>query len=119
MKKEQEEKKKKESMSIHSQLTSSLMETSEDDSTKKKEAEAAAKKKKQGFSETELEEIINIDLTETKTITLFFIPGTVVNNDTEEEAECIKNNKGYAALKVSKIGSDMFMPRGSQTLNPA
>lgn len=79
-----EDPKKKESMSIHSQLDSSMMETSEDDEARRKEAEKAAKKARKGFSPEELEEIIDVELSETNTLTFLHIPGTVVNADTEE-----------------------------------
>ena len=98
-KKEPEEKKKKESMSIHSQLDSSLMETSEDEEAKRKEAEKAAKKAKKGFSQAELEEIIDVELSETDTITLLHIPGVVVNHDTEEHTKAVEDNKIYDTLK--------------------
>jgi len=71
-------------MSIHSQLTSSLVETSEDEEAKRKEAEAK-KKAKKGFTQAELDEIINVDLKETATITFFCIPSTINNQDTEED----------------------------------
>ena len=79
--KKKNDKQKKESMSIHSQLTSSLMETSEaekseDERRRKKEEE---KKKKKGFTEEELEQLIDVELTETKTITLMFERSVVVN----------------------------------------
>ena len=79
-----EDPKKKESMSIHSQLDSSMMETSEDDEARRKEAEKAAKKARKGFSPEELGEIIDVELSETNTLTFLHIPGTVVNADTEE-----------------------------------
>lgn len=79
-----EDGKKKESMSIHSQLDSSLMETSEDDEARRKEAEKAAKKANKGFTKEELEEIIDVELSETDTITFLHIPGVVVNHETEE-----------------------------------
>lgn len=91
--------KNKASMSQHSQLTSSLMETSEDEDAKKKEAEKNAKKGKKGFTEAELNQIIDVELSETSTITLMYIPGTVVNHDTEEHAQATQDNKNYDLLK--------------------
>lgn len=45
-------------------------------------------------------------------------PGVVVNHDTDENTDAIRRNKEYDALKTSKIGSDSFTARGTQTLNP-
>ena len=115
-KKKEGDKVKKESMSIHSQLTSSLMETSEDEEVKRKEAQKAAKAKK-GFTEEELNQIIDVELKETNTITLMVIPGTAVNHDTEEHVQATADNKTYEQLKQNKIGSDSYTVRGTQTLN--
>ena len=60
------------------------METSEDDEAKKKEAERAAKKGQKGLSPEELEEIIDVELCESNTLTFLHIPGVVVNHETEE-----------------------------------
>ena len=60
------------------------METSEDDEARRKEAERAAKKARKGFSPEELEEIIDVELSETSTLTFLHIPGVVVNHETDE-----------------------------------
>jgi hypothetical protein len=99
-------------MSIHSQLTSSLVETSEDEEAKRKEAEAK-KKAKKGFTQAELDEIIDVDLKETPTMTLFFIPSTINNQDTEEDLQTEKDNTVYNELLKNKVGSDSYMNRGS------
>lgn len=70
-----EETKKKEESSIHSQLTSSLVETSEDERERKKKEE---KEKKKGLKPKDLEKIINVSLSETKTVTFINIPSTMV-----------------------------------------
>ena len=93
------------------------METSEDEEARRKEAERAAKKAKKGFSEAELNQIIDVELKETSTITFMFIPGTVVNTETAEVDVVDADNKTYEALKQSKIGSDSYTMRGTQTLN--
>jgi hypothetical protein len=103
-------------MSIHSQLTSSLMDSTDDEAKKKADA-IAAKKAKKGLSQAELDEIIDVNLKETKTLTLMVIRGTVVNQETEEHAQATADNKAYEQLKQNKIGSDSYMQRGSQTLN--
>lgn len=87
-------------MSIHSQLTSSLMETSEaekseDERKRKKEEE---RRKRKGFSEAELNQYIDVELTETKTMTLMVIRSVVVNQDTQEHADAQEANKVYDQL---------------------
>ena len=50
---------------------------------------------------------------ETNTITLMFIPGVVVNSETDEQVQTNINNKAYDDLKKSKIGSDLYTMRGT------
>ena len=76
-----------------------------------------AKKKKKGLTEKELEALIDIELSETRTQTLLHIPGTFVKQDSEDHQLTTEKNKAYDELKKSKIGSDAFNTRGSQTLN--
>ena len=61
-----------------SKLDSSFTETSEDTIERKKKEEAEAKKKKKGLTAEQLEELVNIELSETRTQTLLHIPGTFV-----------------------------------------
>ena len=91
------------------------METSEDEDKKKKEAAEKAKKVKKGLTPEELDEIIDIGLKETETITLMVIPSVMVNDDLAEETK--EHNERYDTLRKNKIGSDSYMIRGSQTLN--
>lgn len=51
---------------------------SEDDEAKRKEQERLDKKNKKGLSEKELEATIDIELCETETFTLLFIPSSQV-----------------------------------------
>ena len=102
---------------MQSQLTSSILETSEDDEAKKKEAEKLAKKSKKGLSEKEIEAQIDIEIVESETMDLFFIPSSLVPNDTAEYGVLTNENKKYEELKANKIGSDSYTERGSQTLN--
>ena len=75
----------------------------------KKKAEADAKKaKSKQLTAEQLEAFVDVEIKETNTITLLMIPGTVVNNDTDEERQVIENNKIYAQLKQNKIGSDLY-----------
>ena len=84
----------------------------------KKKAEADAKKQKsKQLTAAQLEELVDVELKETDTITLLMIPGAVVNSDTDEERQAKENNSIYGQLKQNKIGSDLYNIRGSQTLN--
>lgn len=111
------EDKEKTSLSLQSQLTSSLLETSEDEEAKKKEAEKNNKKQKKGLTDKEIEAPIDIELSETETIDMLYIPGIVVAMDTPEHTQVTNDNKKYEELKTNKIGSDSYNERGSQTLN--
>jgi len=97
---------------MHSQLTSSLLETSEDEEAKK-EKEKQEKKVKKGLSEKEIDAIIDIELCETETFDLLFIPSSLVQNDAEEYTAIASENKKYEELKANKVGSDSYMQRGS------
>jgi hypothetical protein len=61
--------------------------------------------------------VIDIELAETETFTLLFIPSSQIQNDTEEFAQVAAESKKYDELKANKVGSDSYMQRGSQTLN--
>lgn len=63
---------------MQSQLTSSLLETSEDEEAKKKAEEKLAKKNKRGLTDKEIEALIDIELGETDTFDLLFIPSSSV-----------------------------------------
>ena len=117
--KKTDDEKKKEAGSVNSQVTSSFVDTSEDEEAKRLAAEKEAKAKKKGLTPQELEMIIDVELTESKTMTLLHIPSTYVKQDTPEMHDTIEKNKIYEELKKSKIGSDLYNQRGTQTLNAA
>lgn len=97
-------------------MTSSLMETSEDEEAKKKEAEK--KKSKKGLTSEELKMDVNIELTETNTSTILFLPSIhVVDDQLDEYNRVIEMNKKYEELERNKVGSDTYHDRGSQTIN--
>ena len=84
---------------------SSLLETSEDEEAKTKAKEKAEKKKKKGLTEAELNEMIDIDLCETETLTLIHIPSTIVPFDGDENGpynQVTAKNKEYEQLLYSK-----------------
>ena len=99
-KKKTEDTKEKKSIDGTSQLTSSLVDGTSDDEQAKKKAEAEAKRQKsKQLTEAQLQELVDVELKETNTITLLMIPGTVVNSDTDEERAAKENNKVYQTLK--------------------
>lgn len=59
-------------------MTSSLLETSEDEEAKRKAEEKLAKKNKKGLTEKEIEALIDIELGESDTFDLLFIPSSLV-----------------------------------------
>lgn len=98
-----------------------MLETSEDDEAKKKEAEKA--KTEKSLTEKQLMQEVAICLSESDTLTIFFIPSMQVPQqdhlgNSDEYVESEKRNKLYAALCAKKISSDAFIDRGSQTMNP-
>ena len=97
------------------------METSEDEERKKREEAEKKKGKYNGMTKEQyekwhkawLEETIDVELTETETVTMLVIPGIFVNQDSEEDTQTQKLNKEYKELQQNKIGSDSYMNRGS------
>ena len=99
-------------------ITSSLAETSEDEEAKKKAEEKAAKKAKKGLSPEEVEAEVDIELAETETCFFLHIPSKKLPNEPAEEYEAVRAaNKAYEGLLQSKIGSDNYNQRGTQTAN--
>lgn len=101
--------------------TSSLLETSEDEEAKKKEAEKA--KAEKALGEKDLQQEIVINLAESDTQMIFFIPSIIVPQQDHEgkstdHDETVKTTKAYDQLVAKKISSDAFIERGSQTMNP-
>ena len=85
------------------------METSEDEEAKKKEQEKIDKKTKRGLTEKDLDMVIDIELCETNTFDIMFIPSSLVQNDAEEYTVIATENKKYEELKANKVGSDSYM----------
>ena len=102
---------------MQSQLTSSFQETSDDDEAKRKMQEKLEKKNKKALTEKEIDALVDIDIGETETFDLLFIPSSLVQNDTDEQTIVTTENKKYEELKANKVGSDSYNERGSQTLN--
>ena len=90
------------------------MDTTEDKEEQRRLAELEkAKKEKKGFSDKQLAEPIDINLMETETQTLLFIPGITGVHETDEYTVIAEENKKYDALLASKKGSDDYEFRGS------
>jgi dynein intermediate chain 4, axonemal len=87
-----------------------------DDTEKEKPAEEP-KDEFKGIKEEDLDKLIDIDLSETETQTIFFILSTAVSAKAENREEIDKINSGYKTLLKDKLGSDNFKSRPSQTLN--
>ena len=88
-----------------------MLETSEDEEAKKKEQEKADKKAKKGLSEKEIEAIIDIELCETNTFDLLFIPSQLVQNDSEEFTVIAAENKKYEELNIIPIFNVPYCPQ--------
>ncbi|XP_071348649.1 dynein axonemal intermediate chain 4-like isoform X2 [Trachinotus anak] len=74
---------------------------------------------KQHMTEEKLDEVIDICLSETDTISLLDINSTVVSEDADD-AEVIKErNLHYAELCRNKVGSDKYEERSVQTVSGA
>jgi hypothetical protein len=94
-----------------------MTETSED-ARERAEAEAAkAKKKDKGLTEKELNSMVDIELFESETQTLFMVAGITGVMETEEFNIIDEENKKYEALIANKKGSDSYEGRGTQTMN--
>ena len=70
-----------------------------------------------GVKDEDLDKLVDIDLTETETFTIFFIPSIAVSAKAENREEIEKINSHYKNLLKEKIGSDNFKARPSQTTN--
>ncbi|KAM3604374.1 uncharacterized protein V6R79_010198 [Siganus canaliculatus] len=68
-------------------------------------------------TETETEELIDVLISETDTISLLDIPNTVVSVDAEDADAITERNKQYVELCRNRMSSNKFMDRSMQTLN--
>lgn len=79
------------------------------------------KARKKGLSEKELDALVDVELCETETLTLIYIPAIIVPHDTEENGPfqmVVKDNKAYDELINNKtFRADNYTQRGSQTIN--
>ncbi|CAJ1056058.1 WD repeat-containing protein 78 [Xyrichtys novacula] len=73
----------------------------------------------QQLTEEMLDEVIDVLLHETDTMTLLDIPNTFVSVDAEEAEAVEKANVHYAELCKNRLGNDKYVDRPSQTFNGA
>ncbi|XP_034540734.1 WD repeat-containing protein 78 [Notolabrus celidotus] len=71
------------------------------------------------LTEEMLDEVVDILLHETDTISLLDIPNTSVSEDAEEAEAIEKANIQYAELCKNRLGNDKFVVRSTQTFNGA
>ncbi|OMJ85725.1 hypothetical protein SteCoe_12921 [Stentor coeruleus] len=87
------------------------------DDTGKERVTEAPKEEAKGIPDEDLDKFIDIDLKETETFTVFWIPSIAVSAKADNKEELDKINASYKNLLKEKIGSDNFKSRPSQTLN--
>jgi len=58
-----------------------------------------AKKAKKGLTEKELDSLVDIELSETHTFEMLYIPGILVAHESEENNIVTNENKKYEELK--------------------
>eukprot|EP00359_Climacostomum_virens_P008697 CAMPEP_0204920000 /NCGR_PEP_ID=MMETSP1397-20131031/17134_1 /ASSEMBLY_ACC=CAM_ASM_000891 /TAXON_ID=49980 /ORGANISM="Climacostomum Climacostomum virens, Strain Stock W-24" /LENGTH=800 /DNA_ID=CAMNT_0052093647 /DNA_START=997 /DNA_END=3396 /DNA_ORIENTATION=- len=64
-----------------------------------------------------LDELLEIELTETEPFMLFFMPSKAVSIDAPFKAQVDAANERYHHLKTEKLASDSFKSRAAQTFN--
>ncbi|CAH8658619.1 unnamed protein product [Schistosoma rodhaini] len=69
------------------------------------------------LTETDLNKLINVIITETDTFWIFDQPPKFIIEDSINSKEQLKQNEIYKTLITSKIGNDQFIEHGMNTLN--
>ncbi|XP_055978177.1 dynein axonemal intermediate chain 4 [Sorex fumeus] len=69
------------------------------------------------ITKQELEETIDILLTETETVIFFNLPTVMFSTDSEETEKIIEKNKNYETLCKNRLGNDLYVERMMQTIN--
>jgi WD40 repeat protein len=87
------------------------------DDTGKARVTEEPKDEYKGLKDEDLDKFIEIDLRETETFTIFYIPSIAVSAKAENREEVDKANAEYKNLLKEKVGSDNFKGRPAQTLN--
>ncbi|KAL8178506.1 UNVERIFIED_CONTAM: WD repeat-containing protein 78 [Gekko kuhli] len=71
------------------------------------------------LTKEELEEVVDIYLTETETIWIFDMPTIMVSSEAEEADKLRQQNVAYMELCKNRVGNDRYTDRMMQTLNGA
>ncbi|XP_026229533.1 WD repeat-containing protein 78, partial [Anabas testudineus] len=66
-----------------------------------------------------LEEVIDIYISETDTVSLLDIPSTTVSVDADDAEAIMERNRQYAEVCRNRLGNDKYVDRSMQTLNGA
>jgi WD40 repeat protein len=101
-------------MQTSQSMLSSMLEGSEDEESRRQDAKRKKREEKRGLSDAEKNAQVDITLSETETMTLMYIPGTIC---TDPNDESMNETKDYKVLLSYKVGADSYNNRGSQTLN--
>ena len=101
-------------MQTSQSMLSSMLEGSEDEESRRQEAKKKKKEEKKGLTEEEKNQLVDIELTETETMDLLIIPGTICTDTTDDS---MKQTEDYKKLLSFKVGADSYSNRGVQTLN--
>ena len=102
-------------MQTSQSMLSSMLEGSEDEESKRRQdAKKKSKDEPKGLTETEKNKMVDIELCETETMTMLFMPGTIV---VDVESDGMKTTEEYKKLLQYKVGADSYNNRGVQTLN--
>ncbi|CAG9331817.1 unnamed protein product [Blepharisma stoltei] len=70
-----------------------------------------------GLKEEDLDKLVDINLNETETFTLFYLPSIAVSAKSETKELSDADNEKYKLLLKEKIASDNFQMRPAQTTN--
>ncbi|CAK6954451.1 dynein axonemal intermediate chain 4-like [Scomber scombrus] len=76
-------------------------------------------KDKEHLTEEMLDEMVDICLSETDTISLLNMPNTLVSEDVDDAKTLKKRNIEYADLCKNRMGNDKYVNRSMQTFNGA
>jgi hypothetical protein len=102
-------------MQTSQSMLSSMLDGSEDEENRRQEAKKKKKDEKKGLSEEEKNKLVDIELEETETLTLFHMPSMIITDPNDEEA--LLPTENYKKLLQYKVGADSYNIRGVQTLN--
>lgn len=111
-----------------SEMTSSLLKSTDQsevysevsDDTAREEAKHTEEAKEEDdgrITEADLSKWVDVELAETETMTLLFIPSRAVSTKDEFKEEVDKMNDKYQHLLKEKVASDSFGNKAAQTIN--